>query len=154
MIHVGTTPVCLKRQEKNSRVHTLELGVLPPTGATANLLVRGAHSQRLHLKRSGTRRSAAFHVGRTPVCSKGRAWCAGNQCCCRHGGRYDGRWRRRCGASTGRAPHRGHRVIPTYYHITRDNRGDILGYPDLSHIEGYPGISRDIPGFPDLVFIP
>ena len=62
MIHVGTTPVCLKRQEKNSRVHTstLGLGVLPPTGATANLLVRGAHRQRLHLKRSGTLRSAAL----------------------------------------------------------------------------------------------
>ena len=69
MIHVGTTPVCLKRQEKNSRVHTLGLGVLPPTGATANLLVRGAHRQRLNLKRSGTRhftragRQSAVKVG-------------------------------------------------------------------------------------------
>ena len=56
--HVGMSPVC----------RALGLGVLPPTGATANLLVRGAHRQRLHLKRSGTRRSAAFHVGRTPDC--------------------------------------------------------------------------------------
>ena len=39
---------------KSPACHTLGLGVLPPTGATANLLVRGAHRQRLHLKRSGT----------------------------------------------------------------------------------------------------
>jgi len=41
-------------------VHTLGLGVLPPIGPTANILVRGAHRQRLHLKRSGTLRSAAL----------------------------------------------------------------------------------------------
>ena len=83
MIHVGTTPVCLKHQEKNSRVHTLGLGVLVSTGATTNILVSGAHRQRLYLKRSG---GAQQHWGRTPVCRKGRAWCAGNQCCCRHRG--------------------------------------------------------------------
>ena len=43
-MHVGTSPVCLKRQEKNSRVHTLGLGVLPPTDATTNILVRDAHA--------------------------------------------------------------------------------------------------------------
>ena len=43
--------------------------------------------------------------------------------------------------AAGPAPDVRHRVIPTYYLITRD----ILGYPDLSHIEGYPGISRDNP---------
>ena len=53
---------------KSPACHTLGLGVLPPTGATTNILVRGAHRLRLHLKRSGTRRSAAFHVGRTPDC--------------------------------------------------------------------------------------
>ena len=51
---MGTTPVCLKRQEQNSSVHTLGLGVPHPTGATANILVRCAHRQRLHLKRSGS----------------------------------------------------------------------------------------------------
>ena len=45
MIHVGTTPVCLKRQEKNSRVHTLGLGVREisvAAGTGADVLACGA----------------------------------------------------------------------------------------------------------------
>ena len=51
----------------------------------------------------GSLLAATTHVGTLPNC-RDRAWCAGNQGCCRHGGGRDGWWRRRCGANTGRAP--------------------------------------------------
>ena len=131
MIHVGTTPVCLKRQEKNSRVHTLGLGVLPPTGAGANLLVRGAHRQRLHLKRSGTRhftragRQTAVKVGHGVLAI---SVAAGTGADVMAGG---------AGA-----------VGPT-----PDVRHPPQGYPDLlPYNTGYPGLSRLIPkqGYPGI----
>ena len=92
---------------------------------------------------------AAFHAGRTPVCCKGMAWCAGNQCCCRHGGRRDGQWRQRCGASTRRAPSATR--PPGYPDLLPYNTGyaglsrDIQTYPQNKVIPGYPELSRDNP---------
>ena len=141
MIHVGTTPVCLKRQEKNSRVHTLGLGVLPPTGATANLLVRGAHRQRLHLKRSGMQhftwagRQSAIKVGHGVLAISVAAGTGADVMA--------------SGAGAAGPAQDVHHLPPGYPDLLPYN----TEYPGLSQdIQTYPKtrLSRDMPGYPGI----
>ena len=93
----------------------------------------------------GSQRAATTHVGMSPDCRalglgvREISVAAGTGADVMAGG----------AGAAGPTPEVRHQP-PTYYRITRD----ILGYPDLSHIEGYPGISRDIQGYSELVFIP
>ena len=134
MIHVGTTPVCLKRQEKNSRVHTLGLGVLPPTGATANIwyaarianvctsnvLARGGGGAQQHWGRTPLGQSAV-KVGHGVLAI---SVAAGTGADVMAGG----------AGAAGPAP---------------DVRHPPQGYPDLlPYNTGYPGLSRDIQTYP------
>ena len=148
MIHGGTTLVCLKREEKNSRVQE-------PSVLYARAGCSAAH--RCHRQHFGTRR-AMQHIANicisnvpargtlqhftwewTPVCRKGRAWCAGNQCCCRHGADVmaggDGR------GAAGPAQDVRH-PPPGYPNLLPYN----TGYPGLSRLIPHRGLSRDIPG--------
>ena len=103
--------------------------------------------------------------GQVTTLPRARAWCAGNQCCCRHGGRRDGICRR-CGGSTRRAPsatglyrlilikllyNLGYpgisRVIPKHELLVSR---DILGYVGISRLGVYPMITRGNTGQPDI----
>ena len=87
----------------------------------------------------------------------------GNQRCCRHGGRRDGRWSRRCGGCTRRAPSATGLyqliLIRVLYNLGYPGLSwvipkhrlswDILGYLGISRLGVYPMITRGNPGQPD-----
>ena len=85
-----------------------------------------------------------YSCGQVTTLPRARAWCAGNQCCCRHGGRRDGQWRtgRRSGGSTRRAP-----SATALYRLMLIRLLYNLGYPGLSWVIPKRGLSRDILGY-------
>ena len=80
--------------------------------------------------------------GQVTTLPRARAWCAGNQRCCRHGGRRDGRWSRRGGGSTRRAP-----SATGLYQLILIRLLYNLGYPGLSRVIPKHELSRDILGY-------
>ena len=80
--------------------------------------------------------------GQVTTLPRARAWCAGNQRCCRHGGRRDGRWSRRGGGSTRRAP-----SATGLYQLILIRLLYNLGYPGLSWVIPKHGLSWDILGY-------
>ena len=68
-----------------------------------------------------------YSCGQVTTPPRARAWCAENQCCCRHRGRRDGRWSRRGGGSTRRAP-----SATGLYQLILIKLLYNLGYPGLS----------------------
>ena len=168
MIHVGTLPVSRKRPAKTHvckrpACRAMRLGVPPPTAnvfgtmrptanvfgtlraSTAGLCTLFCASRawsangRASLLLAAGRNFSCGHVATLPCA---RAWCAENQRCCRHGGRRDGRWSRRGGGSTRRAP-----SATGLYQLILIRLLYNLGYPGLSWVVPKHGLSWDILGY-------
>ena len=152
MIHVGTMPVCLKREEKNSTqkkthvckspaCYTLGLGVLPPTCATANILVRCAQCRASPTFASQTFQHAALYSisrgnGRQSAVKVGHgvlaiSVAAGTGADVMAGG----------AGAAGPAPDVRH-PPPGYPNLLPYN----TGYPGLSRLIPHRGLSRNNPG--------
>ena len=145
MIHVGTTPVCLKRQEKNSRVQE-------PNVSYARAGCAAAH--RYHSQPFGTRRASptfasqtfwhaalsSIGAGRHSAVKVGHgvlaiSVAAGTGADVMAGG----------AGAAGPAPDVRH-PPPGYPNLLPYN----TGYPGLSRLIPHRGLSRDIPGYPGI----
>ena len=118
-------------------MHTLGLGVLPPIGPTANILVRCAHCQRsqtfLHaaLSSIGAGRQSAVKVGHRALTALAISVAAGTGADVMAGG----------AGAAGPTPDVRHQP-QGYPNLLPYN----TGYPGLSRLIPHRGLSRDIPG--------
>ena len=129
-----------------------------PVHTISRFVCMGCKRQGEFRRLYGSLRAATTHVGMSPDClaACARAWYEGNQCCCRHGGRRDGRRSRCCGGCTRRAPSATGLyqliLIRVLYNLGYPGLSwvipkhrlswDILGYLGISRLGVYPGISH------------